>query len=149
MDEIVNYHQLSELIATSGQPTPEQFSQIAAAGYRLVINLALTTSSNAIAHEDSIVLAQGMRYLHFPVSWEKPTVADFVCFVGLLSSLKTEKIWLHCAKNMRVSCFIYLYKKHILQLSESQAHQPMSLIWQPDGAWAQLITDVDQYYTSL
>lgn len=146
MQEILNYHQLTPLIATSGQPTIAQFQQIAEAGYQVVLNLALTTSSNAIANEDSVVLAQGMQYVHLPVSWEQPSVQDFLLFAQLLAALPEQKLWIHCAKNMRVSCFIYLYQKHLLKQPELQARYPMSALWQPEGAWAQLIADVDQYY---
>jgi protein tyrosine phosphatase (PTP) superfamily phosphohydrolase (DUF442 family) len=144
--EILNYHQLSPLLATSGQPTQAQFQKIAAAGYQVVINLALTTSSNAIEYEDTVVLANGMQYVHLPISWEQPHVRDFVLFARVLSQLAQQKVWIHCAKNMRVSCFMYLYQKHVLKYAESEACYPMSVIWQPEGAWMQLIADVDQYY---
>ena len=36
---IYNYRQLSERIATSGQPTEAQLAAIAAAGYPVVVNL--------------------------------------------------------------------------------------------------------------
>lgn len=144
--DILNYYPVSPLLATSGQPTPAQFQPIAEAGYQVVINLALTTSSNAIDHEDTVVLANGMRYVHLPVSWEQPLVQDFLLFVQLLSSLQQQKVWVHCAKNMRVSCFVYLYQLHILKLPSAQALYPMSEIWQPQGIWAQLVTDTEQYF---
>ena len=144
--EVLNYFQVSPLLATSGQPTPTQFQQIAEAGYQVVINLALTKSSNAIEHEDSVVLANGMQYVHLPVSWEQPLLQDFLLFAQLLFSLKQKKVWVHCAKNMRVSCFIYLYQLHILKQSPELASYPMSKIWQPEGAWAKLRVDVEQDY---
>jgi protein tyrosine phosphatase (PTP) superfamily phosphohydrolase (DUF442 family) len=147
VQDILNYHQITPRIATSGQPTVAQFQQIAEAGYQVVVNLALTTSSNAIANEDAVVIAQGMQYLHLPVSWERPSVSDFLLFVQLLTVLAEQKLWIHCAKNMRVSCFIYLYQKHLLKQPEAQARYPMSILWQPEGAWAQLVADVDQYYS--
>jgi len=143
---ILNYYPISPLLATSGQPTPTQFQQIAQTGYQVVINLALTTSSNAIEHEDTVVLANNMQYVHVPVSWEQPRVHDFLLIVQILTQLTHQKVWIHCAKNMRVSCFMYLYQKHVLNYAESQARYPMSVIWQPQDAWMQLIADVDQYY---
>ncbi len=38
-----------------------------------------------------------------------------------MHSLHQQKVWVHCAKNMRVSCFIYFWQKYILQLPEEQA----------------------------
>ena len=40
INETFNYLQIHENLATSGQPTKKQFSLIAEAGYRVVINLA-------------------------------------------------------------------------------------------------------------
>ncbi|HEY9770801.1 MAG TPA: hypothetical protein V6C71_20310 [Coleofasciculaceae cyanobacterium] len=43
----MNYlHQISDLLATSQQPTAQQFSLIAQAGYYAVINLAMSSSTN-------------------------------------------------------------------------------------------------------
>jgi protein tyrosine phosphatase (PTP) superfamily phosphohydrolase (DUF442 family) len=42
-------------ITTSGQPTPEQFADIASAGYSLVINLATPASTNWNSDENSII----------------------------------------------------------------------------------------------
>jgi protein tyrosine phosphatase (PTP) superfamily phosphohydrolase (DUF442 family) len=74
--EIYNFLQISDGIATSGQPTAEQFASIKQAGYELVINLALPTSSNALPNEKEIVESQGMQYVHIPVIWENPTLED-------------------------------------------------------------------------
>lgn len=146
MENILNYHQISPLLATSGQPTAEQFAAIAADGYRVIINLALVNSSNAIANEDAVVTQLGMSYLHLPVSWDKPERGDFLLFNRLLSALDGQKIWIHCALNMRVSCFLYLYQKHILKWPDDAARYPMSQLWQPEGVWTELIRAVDHHF---
>ena len=137
ISQIRAYYEASENIATSGQPEEQQFSEIAEAGYTVVINLALPTSTHAIANENEIVDSLGMSYVHIPVSWENPQISDVERFFSAMDSFKDQKIWVHCALNMRVSCFIY--KKYVLQLPEAQALFPMSEIWQPTGAWENLI----------
>ena len=139
MKKILNYYQISDKIATSGQPKQEQFSTIAEDGYKVLINLALTSSSNAIADEDAIVTDLGMVYIHLPVAWEAPQIDDVQIFCHLMSVHRMRKVWVHCAKNMRVSCFMYLYQKHILNLSEEKSCYPMNKIWQPQGVWQELI----------
>ena len=42
--KIYNYVPINDQIASSGQPSPEQFSAIKEAGYDVVINLALASS---------------------------------------------------------------------------------------------------------
>lgn len=139
MKDILNYYQVNDKIATSGQPRKEQFAAIAKDGYKLVINLALTSSSNAVLEEDAIVTDLGMVYIHLPVLWESPQLDDVQIFCHLMGIHKLRKVWVHCAKNMRVSCFMYLYQKHILNLSEEKSSYPMNKVWQPEGVWQKLI----------
>ena len=139
MKEILNYYQVTDKIATSGQPTQDQFCAIAEDGYKVVINLALASSSNALLDEDGIVTDMGMVYIHLPVLWEAPQIDDVQLFFHLMDVHKLRKVWVHCAKNMRVSCFLYLYQKYRLNLSEEQACYPMNKIWRPKGVWQKLI----------
>ena len=146
MNGIRAYFKVSDLIATSGQPTEDQFSKIADSGYSLVINLALPTSTHAIPNERDIVESLGMSYLHIPVSWDEPKLSDLQQFFAAMQSSEGKPVWVHCALNMRVSCFMYLYKLHVLELSEAEAKYPMSEIWQPTGAWEALINAARELY---
>lgn len=146
MQEIVNYYQITDKIATSGQPTREQFQKIADAGYESVINLALPSSKNALADEGTIVAGLGMAYFHIPVVWEAPKLDDVRLFFDVMKSLSDRKVWVHCALNMRVSCFLYLFQKHVLKLPEARSRYPMAEIWQPEGAWQQLIQEAERTF---
>ncbi|MEM8673725.1 MAG: protein tyrosine phosphatase family protein [Cyanobacteria bacterium P01_G01_bin.67] len=136
---ISDYYQINEFLATSGQPTPEEFCLISQAGYQIVINLATSISTDALANEGEVVTNLGLIYVHIPVLWDNPRLEDVVMFFKVMQAFEEHKIWVHCAKNMRVSCFIYLWQKYILHLTEEQARYPMNQIWQPTGIWQQLI----------
>lgn len=142
MKDIQSYYQINDFLATSGQPTPQEFSQIAEAGYQVIINLATSKSTNALDNEGIIVTDLGMVYVQIPVVWDDPKLADVEIFFKVMHSFAGKKVWVHCAKNMRVSCFIYFWQKHVLNLSEEQARYPMNQIWQPIGVWQQLIEQV-------
>lgn len=146
MNTITAYYPINDTLACSGQPTEEQFSEIAAAGFQAVINVAMPTSTNAIANECQLVTQLGMTYIHIPVSWEAPRVNDVILFFDIMQALTDKKVWLHCALNMRASCFIYLYKKFQLQLNEDDARFPMNQIWEPKDKWLQLINDIAARY---
>lgn len=146
LDNIKNFYQVNNNLATSGQPTAEQFYIIKYSGYEAVINLALPTSNNALTNEGAIVTELGMVYIHIPVVWEAPKLDNVILFFAVMEALSNRKIWVHCALNMRVSCFVYLFQKYILQLPEKQARYPMDEIWQPQGVWQQLISEVDNLY---
>ena len=142
IETIHDYYQISDRLATSGQPTPQEFTLIAQARYEVVLNLATSRSTNALANEGILVTDLGLVYVQIPVLWEQPTLKDVALFFQVMRSFKDQKVWVHCAKNMRVSCFIYLWQKYELNLPEDQARQPMEQIWQPTGVWQTLIEQV-------
>jgi uncharacterized protein (TIGR01244 family) len=142
MEHILNFIQINDHLATSGQPTETDFAGIAAAGYTVVINLAMPNSTDAIPTEGAAVTAQGLMYVHLPVKWEAPTLADVETFFTVMAALDGRKVWVHCALNMRVSCFVYLYQKYIKGMTEETARQAMDEIWEPDGVWQELIDQV-------
>ena len=151
IEDIRDYHLISVTkpsdraytLATSGQPTSEQFSLIAQARYQAVINLALSSSTNALVNEGAIVTDLGMVYIHIPVVWDRPRLEDVRLFFDVMHSLDNHRVWVHCAKNMRVSCFVYLWQKYVLQLPEDRARYPMNQIWQPTGVWQELIEQAE------
>lgn len=142
IESIYHYLPLSDLIATAGQPTVEQFADIHHAGYRVVVNLALPTSSNALADEQDLVESQGMSYIHIPVEWENPTLEDFEQFVAVMQAHQDKKVFVHCAANMRVSAFMYLYQRLYRGVSNAQATQDLHHIWQPNQVWQQFIEQI-------
>ncbi len=137
MNQIANYIKINEMLATSGQPTAADFKAMAQAGYQVVINLALPTSTNALSNEGAIVAGLGMAYIHIPVEWDAPKLDDVLLFFAVMQAVTDCRVWVHCAMNMRVSCFLYLYQKHALGLPEEQSRAPMDQIWQPAGVWQQ------------
>ncbi|TFG93618.1 MAG: hypothetical protein E4H15_00920 [Syntrophobacterales bacterium] len=70
MAKPLNYYQITEKVGTSGQPSKEQFSDIAQMGYEAVVNLAMHDSENTIPEEGGIVAGFGMAYFHIPVPFE-------------------------------------------------------------------------------
>ena len=59
LNDIFNFIQLDDRVATSGQPTEAQFSLVKEAGYTTVINLAPKSHENALGNEDEI-----LKFLH-------------------------------------------------------------------------------------
>lgn len=139
MEDIYNFLQISDSIATSGQPTKEQFPEIKKLGYQVVVNLALPTSPNALPGEKEIVEDLGMEYIHIPVVWENPTIEDLDRFFFAMSENKGKKTFVHCAANMRVSAFMYLYRRLRDRVNEEEAKQDLDRIWQPNETWQQFI----------
>ena len=147
MSDILNYIKINELISTSGQPTPEQFKQIAQEGFEVVINLALHNASNAIENEDIVVTDLNMAYFHIPVNFENPKASDLKLFINTLQALGANKVWVHCALNYRVSAFMYVYHKYVLKTPFDDIDLSMFEQWGPDSKWQELIKiDFDELY---
>jgi protein tyrosine phosphatase (PTP) superfamily phosphohydrolase (DUF442 family) len=146
LSEIYNFIQISDAVATAGQPTPAQFPDIHAAGYRVVINLALPNSTNAIPDEQTLVESQGMEYVHIPVIWEEPTLVDLDRFFQVMDQNQGNPVFVHCAMNMRVSAFIYLYRVVRQGLDLEVAQQDLQQIWTPNPVWQAFIDRALQHY---
>jgi protein tyrosine phosphatase (PTP) superfamily phosphohydrolase (DUF442 family) len=134
-------------VATSGQPTSEQFKDIASANYTLVINLAIATSSNWNPKEKAIVENLGMEYVSIPIDWDNPTLSDFDSLADLLDEDPERKIWVHCAKNMRVSAMMYLYNRLRKGYSEEASRRYLEQIWEPNRIWQNFIDATIELYS--
>ena len=141
VEEILNFHQLSDNIGTAGQPTKAQFAYISAANYSTVVNLAMHNSDNALPDEGSIVSSLGMTYIHIPVPWDAPSAAHVKQFVGLMASLEGEKVFVHCAANYRASAFTHRYLTLKKGIASAQATSPLLQQWRPemDDAWQAIL----------
>lgn len=144
LDDIFNFIQLDDRVATSGQPTEAQFGLVKEAGYSTVINLAPKSHENALGNEDEILESMGIRYIHLPVVFTNPTRDDFERFIGALESCDDDRVWVHCAANMRVSAFFFKYRTERLGWSAEQAKADLHKIWEPAklmGVWQDFIDE--------
>jgi len=137
--EIYSFRLINEKLGTAGQPREDQFPAIASAGYHAVVNIALPTSDNALVNEGSIVTRLGMSYFHIPVDFAAPKPEDFQTFCGLMKTLGNRRVFVHCAANMRVSAFVYLYRVLFQDTLPSEAEKDLKSIWEPNPVWTQFI----------
>ncbi len=137
-----NTHQVFKWLWSSGQLSGADILKLPALGVDVVVNLAPPTSSNALPGEAELVTGQGLAYVQIPVEWERPAPEQFAQFVGVLDTFAGRNVWVHCAKNMRVSAFIYLYRKLVLSENEEGASFPMRDVWSPNDTWQAFINQV-------
>lgn len=138
LEGIRNYRRIDDQLATSGMPQAEDFAAIRQAGFDTVINLALPTSDHALSNEGELVAAQGMTYVHIPVKFDAPQRADFDRFTRLLDACAGQRVFVHCAANMRVSAFVFLHRlSH--GVDRATAETDLRSIWLPDGVWRDFV----------
>jgi len=140
--DIYNYLRIDDRLATSGQPNEQQFALIRDAGYGTVINPAPSSVlENSLTDEGALLEDLGIEYIHIPVDFKNPTEDDFANFVhSLVENKPDQKVWVHCAANMRVSAFVYRYRCSVLGEDEVNAGTDLRKIWEPFGVWKTFIT---------
>jgi protein tyrosine phosphatase (PTP) superfamily phosphohydrolase (DUF442 family) len=131
LSEIYNFRKIGERLGTAGQPTETQLRAIREAGFEAVINLALPTSDNALAN----------AYVHIPVDFAAPKPQDFRTFCGVMEALEGRPTFIHCAANMRVSAFVFLYRVLHEKAAVAEAQRDLNAIWQPDEVWERFIKE--------
>jgi uncharacterized protein (TIGR01244 family) len=137
---IHNVRRVDDQLATSGQPTIAQLSAIAAAGFGTVINLALHDDPRySLPDEAGTVHSLGMTYIHIPVQFGAPTPADLDAFFTAMDTHRNEKLWVHCAANMRVSAFVGLYRIIQQGWERDRAFELMRGLWRPNEVWSAFI----------
>ena len=139
LETIRGYLRLSDRVATSGMPEPEHIGCMREAGFDVVINLALPTSDNAIPNEGELVSAQCMTYIHLPVKFDAPQREDFERFARIMGVCKNQRVFVHCAANMRVSAFMFLYRLREREVTRDAAERDLRRIWEPDEVWRKFI----------
>jgi uncharacterized protein (TIGR01244 family) len=137
---IYNYRAVDDAIGTSGQPTVAQLAGIAQAGYRTVINLALHDDPRySLPDEAGTVRSLGMNYVHIPVQFATPTQEDLQAFFAAMDAHAGEKVWVHCAANMRVTAFLGLYRVLRQGWPQEKAFELMREMWEPNEVWSAFI----------
>lgn len=106
-NEVPNFQHPQYQIYTAGQPSPEDFQQIAAMGIRTVINVL--PEQERIAQEKQVVTANNMVYVAFPFQtygFETETIEQFADL--LLTSEKP--ILIHCSTGNHVGGLWFAYR---------------------------------------
>ena len=96
-----NYTRIRADVAAAGQPTREALEALAARGFRTVVNLR-RDDEDGIKDEQAIVEAQGLRYVHVPVSAASLSRGDVDAIARVLEDPAAGPVLLHCAAATRV-----------------------------------------------
>ncbi|ANI77520.1 MULTISPECIES: protein tyrosine phosphatase family protein [Sphingobium] len=139
---IFMWRRIDERLTTSGQPSEEQLAALAGLNVTHIVNLGLHSHDKALPDEAASVRALGMIYIHIPVPFDQPSESDFERFREVMAALADKTIHVHCIANLRVSAFLYRYRRDILHWEEAEARAEIERIWRPSDVWAEFIGDV-------
>lgn len=144
LERISNFRRISENLATSGQPTEDELGEIARAGFRCVVNLALKTSDRALPDEAASVAKLGLDYAAFPIDFDRPELEQALRFFSLLETRKHEPVFVHCAANYRVSALIYAYRVAVRREDPKAARADLEALWTPNETWKRYLAKVQR-----
>lgn len=139
--DVFMWRRIDNRLTTSGQPTEDQLERIKKLGVTHVVNLGLHEHEKALPNEERVVSKLGMEYVHIPVNFGNPTNEDYECFRAALRELGKNVIHIHCIANLRVSAFLYRYRRDDLAVPDTVARKEMDSIWRPGGVWARFVAD--------
>lgn len=142
LEQIKEYYHPADDIYSSGQITPDQIELLSKLKFEVVINLATRHSPDAIPNEQELVMENGMAYVHIPVEWENPTREDLSRFFHFFGPYHSFKTYVHCAKNMRVSAFLFLFRTLKENADPSDCLLDLLTIWTPNEVWQKFIDDM-------
>lgn len=138
-----NFQYVHEHLFSSGQPTAEQLHCIKEYGISTIINLALSNSPDHLTNEDHICLDLGLNYIQLPISWDTPAPEQALFTLDTINCLvQNQKVWIHCAKNFRVSALVYLYRQYYMNMDMAEAQQLLEKIWELNETWTGLVHNV-------
>lgn len=131
-DNIYNYHEVSDRLATSGQVFPAQLPKLQDESFGLIVNLAVADEERN-GQESFHVTNAGMSYVQIPVIWEKPTQADLDLFFAVMDARGDRKTLVHCFANYRASAFTFLYRVLRQGVPEAEARKDLMAIWSEEA----------------
>jgi [ribosomal protein S5]-alanine N-acetyltransferase len=135
LEGIQAFRRLSPLLASSGQPDPAGIEAIGRAGFKQLINLAMPTSPGALANEADLAERAGLRYLHLPIDFEAPEPEQAARLFQELQRSAGQPVFVHCAKNMRVSALLSAYRMVLAGVPCQTARADLHAIWEPNHVW--------------
>lgn len=143
LSQIPAFSIIHEHLFSSAQPTAEQLKLIKEYGCSTVINLALSNAPNHIENEDRICLDLGLNYIHIPIDWETPSAEQCLLVLDLIDHLvQNEIVWIHCSKNDRSSCLMYVYRQFYMNMDMPTSQDLLHEIWEPNETWTGLIHSI-------
>lgn len=105
---LTNYAHPQQHIYTAGQPSKEQFQQLAKQGIKYVINLRGDGENNW--DEQALVTNLGLQYFSLPISSRADiNIENAKKLQQLLAQASESPTLLHCASGNRVGALIALY----------------------------------------
>ena len=125
VDGIAGYKRVHSGLAAGGVASVEALASLKALGFKTVIDLRGVTEPG-VAEEEATVRAQGLRYVHVPVSPSTFSLGDVEAVARVLDDAEAAPVLLHCTSSNRVGAVwavIQVQKGVSLEAAEAEGRK--------------------------
>jgi uncharacterized protein (TIGR01244 family) len=98
--EVDTTYSLDERLTLAGQPQPDDWAQLAAEGYQVVINMRSDPARAATQQQNAE--AVGLRYIHLPLPAYELEAEHLATFHAVMQA-QVGRVFLHCRSATRVA----------------------------------------------
>jgi uncharacterized protein (TIGR01244 family) len=110
----LNYTRVEATVACGGATTAAAWPELRARGFKAVINLRQENEPGAgVPAAKSAAEAEGLRYIHIPMSSSKPDAAAVDAFLTAVRDPSNSPVYIHCASANRVGA-VWLVKRMLV-----------------------------------
>ena len=124
-----NFYQFTPNVLTSGQPSADTLATAAEDGIQVVINLVPESEGIYNPDEQSILEAQGIEYIHVPVTWRNPQSEEFNAFIAAMDTVGERTVLVHCWSNARGSAMVTAHRAMQSPQTQDDELARLETIW--------------------
>lgn len=141
IEKSYNFRKVNDRTTTSGVVPVGVLKNLAKEGYEVVVNLLPENHEHSVPNEKEIIESQGISYVHIPVVFTAPRLTELEEFMGLMKSITSKKVHIHCAANWRVSAFYGIFSVLNGSWNNDEAQEFITSTWNPKEhpAWFELL----------
>src|SRR4051812_5296234 len=101
----------------------------------------MPTSPGALPDEAGLAARAGLRYLHLPIDFEAPELEQAARLFEELQRAANEPVFVHCAKNLRVSALLSAYRMVLGGVPSREARADLHALWEPNHTWRRYVAN--------
>ena len=141
-NKIFRFVTFSDMLATGGQPTPEQVIQLKEDGYDAVIRFVVGEADIAFPDESIVANRQGMDYAEIPISFVAPTEEVYNQFCDVMDEFIDKKVFVHCVAGYCSASMAYLYEATQGMTAPDSLEARLHRAWYPNEKWQAFMNTV-------
>ena len=147
LSKLKNYVHAKDGLHTCGSIKSADLKAIHHQGVKTIISLNTESPSKVILLKGQAEALQ-MKYIHIPVSWEKPSLASLERFFNAMEESDKVETLVHCRLNWRASAFVYLYRTLRLNEAPDVAQKSLLEVWKPERnpVWKAFMQEAEKYF---